>query len=35
MICTVCDVWYDPATGCDHRVLVMNAMLKEESEDAV
>lgn len=20
MICRVCDVWYDPARGCDHRV---------------
>ena len=24
MICTICDVWYDTATGCDHRVLEMN-----------
>ena len=24
MICTVCDVWYDPTVGCDHRVLEMN-----------
>jgi len=23
MICTVCDVWYDPVSGCDHRVLLM------------
>lgn len=22
MICTVCDVWYDPQSGCDHRVLL-------------
>jgi hypothetical protein len=35
MICTVCDVWYDPTGECDHRVLVMNAMLKEDTEDAV
>lgn len=20
MICTVCDVWYDPVRGCDHRI---------------
>ena len=33
MICTVCDVWYDPTRGCDHRLLVINAMLKEESKD--
>lgn len=31
MICTVCDVWYDPVSGCDHRVLIMNAILKEEA----
>jgi len=24
MICTVCDVWYDPQTECDHRVIAMN-----------
>jgi hypothetical protein len=35
MICTVCDVWYDPVSGCDHRILAINAMLKEESKDAV
>lgn len=21
MICKVCDVWYDPASGCDHRII--------------
>lgn len=31
MICTVCDVWYDPVSGCDHRVLIMNAILKEKA----
>ena len=31
MICTVCDVWYDPQSGCDHRVLLMNA--KETEND--
>ena len=35
MICSVCGVWFDPASGCDHRVLLMNAMLKKETEDAV
>ena len=35
MICTVCGVWFDPASGCDHRVLLMNAMLKEEPENDV
>lgn len=24
MICTVCGVWYDPQSGCDHRVIAMN-----------
>ncbi len=23
MICTKCGVWYDPARGCDHRILDM------------
>jgi hypothetical protein len=31
MICTVCDVWFDPVEGCDHRVLLMN----KADEDAV
>ncbi len=21
MICEVCDVWYDPTSGCDHRII--------------
>ena len=21
MICKVCDVWYDPTSGCDHRII--------------
>jgi hypothetical protein len=32
MICTVCDVWYDPQSGCDHRVLAINAILKIQKE---
>jgi len=32
MICTVCDVWYDPVRGCDHRVLLMPT---EETDDDI
>lgn len=38
MICTVCDVWYDPQSGCDHRVLLADNELLVEmfgQEDTV
>ena len=31
MICTVCDVWYDPQEGCDHRFLTMKKAIEKDN----